>query len=214
MAPIIQSHILIDKISTLDVLKGLSIAEKLTQYVKDPLVKIHEFSEASGEDNIDKVIDLLANQNISQSEVSPLGVIWITDGKLQVAATEKLKQIIFEAMIRIVKGHIPTGPTKKPDEKSYRPYGISFVRIGGYEEADISFKHLDDNLRVEFESYLEDTVNTEVRDHYLLEDNKETYYAQYLDIVDYVELKSDEDVEVQAEKILFGAIDPDLDQKK
>ncbi|KAK7978089.1 hypothetical protein PG988_005579 [Apiospora saccharicola] len=214
MAPTIQSHILIDKISTLGVLSSPSIVKTLTQFVeKEPLVKLHASTDASGEDNITNVTTLLDNHSISQSALSPLGVIWITDGEVQMNKTEQLKHIIFKAMTRIITRDMALGSTKKPAEKSYRPFGISFVRIGGNEEAGTVFRHLDDNLRHEFEEYL-DTASTEVKGRYLAEDDKEKYYAQCLDIVDYVELKRDEDAEVKAQKIIFGALDPDLDQKE
>ncbi|KAK7920551.1 hypothetical protein PG985_008573 [Apiospora marii] len=198
MPPTIHSLILTDKTSTLDVLDVPTMVKRLEECVKEPLAKLLENPDVSREDNIATLRTLLIKHDIGQS------------GR---HLSEELKDIIFEAMVRIVERDKSAGLTKVFDEKPYRPYGISFVRIGANNEAHGLFKHLDDDLQIEFQSYLERKTSAQVRDHYLNRDNRKTYYAQCLDIVDYVELKSAEYVKEMERKIILDAVDPDLDQQ-
>lgn len=161
---------------------------------------------------------LLDEYNSGQSEESSLGIVWITDGKVQVEEMQPLKHIIFKAMAGIVQRDFLPGRPQEPDGKVYQQCGISFVRIGDKKKADCLFKHLDDELRDEFGTYLaygpdgnrQLTCNVLYKER----DDREKFYKQCLYIVDYVKLNTTEEVESKAEKILFGALDPDLDQKE
>ncbi|KAK7978090.1 hypothetical protein PG988_005580 [Apiospora saccharicola] len=167
--------------------------------------------------DFDQMAEFLKDTHLHKPRGKPHSIIYITNGAASLNYENKLSKLIDQTMVRVAARD---GPTIRVGEMLYRPCGITFVLVGGDQEAKGLLEGLDTvdsptqkNLE-ECLKHGSDELYNKANDvlNKLKPDEKQYYCKKTLDIVDFVEVKHIEELdERKLEKIMLGAIDPNLD---
>ncbi|KAK8134479.1 hypothetical protein PG984_006491 [Apiospora sp. TS-2023a] len=179
--------------------------------------KIDSLNPGKKRVDFDQMAEFLKDTHFHKPRGKPHSIIYITNGAASLNYEKRLSKLIDETMVRVAARN---GPTIQVGERLYRPCGITFVLFGEDQEAKSLLEGLDtvdSPTQKKLEECLKhgsDELYNKANDALkeLQPDEKQYYCKKTLDIVDYVEVKDIEELdERKLEKIMLGAIDPNLD---